>query len=215
MEIKDTIDTRNHHVNATPDGWYAIRILLHYRNLCGMRWVDNSIDGKFPKGSFYDIMNRQQEKRAMELNKAIDILKRELRKIYDPMQTCQAYYNDLSSYSPVSERDYENIDKIIKKEERREEKKEKGIYEIKVEKNVIDALQNHMVKNKRINDEIKHIWNVSYPYPRCSKCGKQLKHSFDKRKINDKLYCKKCYYEELSNVVEKHPIGVPRYDQKI
>lgn len=41
----------------------------------------------------------------------------------------------------------------------------------------------------------------------CHKCGK--KYLLDVRYINGKPTCKKCYYEELGKIIEKHPIGRP------
>lgn len=46
------------------------------------------------------------------------------------------------------------------------------------------------------------------PLDKCAKCGKEI-HEFltGRKKIDGKLYCSDCYFEELGTVIETNPIG--------
>jgi uncharacterized Zn finger protein (UPF0148 family) len=46
----------------------------------------------------------------------------------------------------------------------------------------------------------------------CTKCGKDIQPFFTgRKKIDGKIYCKNCYYNELGDIIEKYPIGLPYY----
>jgi hypothetical protein len=65
------------HVNATPDGKYALRILESYRHNASTKWIVEGLsDGE---KILYNHMNEDQDKRVEELDKAIAILRRELK----------------------------------------------------------------------------------------------------------------------------------------
>jgi len=71
------INCRDYHVDGTPDGKYALRILKLYRERAKVKWVVSGLsDGE---NIIYDHMNATQDERAKELDKAIDILSRELK----------------------------------------------------------------------------------------------------------------------------------------
>jgi hypothetical protein len=73
-EIRNVIDPKNYHVDGTPDGQYALRILRFYRQLCDTKWVVEGIsDGS---EHLYTLMNTHQDQRAIELDEAIRILER-------------------------------------------------------------------------------------------------------------------------------------------
>lgn len=55
-------------IDSTPDGNYALRILRAYREDCDMRW-----EGQ-PETEFIRLMNDLQDKRAEELDRAIECL---------------------------------------------------------------------------------------------------------------------------------------------
>lgn len=75
--LKEDIDWKNYHVDATPDGKYALRILELYRDRARSKWVVNGLSDK--ETMIYEYMNEAQDKRAKELDKAIEILRRESR----------------------------------------------------------------------------------------------------------------------------------------
>lgn len=56
------------HVDATPDGNYALRILQAFRDNCGCKWVSNT------DNPLVSAMNKLQEERAKELDIAINLL---------------------------------------------------------------------------------------------------------------------------------------------
>lgn len=70
---RDEIDPKNYHIDGTPDGNYALRILKFYRNRCNEKWI---IEGDTELKILYDTMNKHQDQRAKELDKAIEILSR-------------------------------------------------------------------------------------------------------------------------------------------
>jgi len=72
-KVRDMIDFK--HVDGTPDGKYALRILRAYREACNTKWI---IEGEnIEKArSLYEAMNEHQNQRAAELDKAIEILER-------------------------------------------------------------------------------------------------------------------------------------------
>ena len=72
-------------VNLTPDGGLALRILRACRRKCDEKWEVHGVDEK--TRAFYDLMNDTQDKRAIELDKAIAILERALG---EPDTTLQA-----------------------------------------------------------------------------------------------------------------------------
>jgi len=67
-----TINTREFHVDATPDGKYAIRILKCYLERARAKFkVDDMGDNEV---KLFDYMNECQSKREKELKEAIGIL---------------------------------------------------------------------------------------------------------------------------------------------
>jgi hypothetical protein len=59
-----------HHIDATPDGDYPLRILQSYRDDCDIMWTD-STSGSEPMNALYKAMNEHQKQRAVVLDKAI------------------------------------------------------------------------------------------------------------------------------------------------
>jgi hypothetical protein len=44
----------------------------------------------------------------------------------------------------------------------------------------------------------------------CSKCGAHLQEFLTGRRMfKGEPYCKMCYYEEMGNILEEHPLGGP------
>jgi hypothetical protein len=77
--ITSTVSKYEHAINATPDGKYAdgkyaIRILESYLKDTKYLTTDNT-EGKPPKNELLIELNKAQEKRRKELEKAINILK--------------------------------------------------------------------------------------------------------------------------------------------
>ena len=71
-KVRDEIDVRNYHIDGTPDGRYALRILRFYRELARTKWI---VDGDHEKTrALYDAMNDHQDQRAKEIDEAIRIL---------------------------------------------------------------------------------------------------------------------------------------------
>ena len=70
--VRDEINPRDYHIDGTPDGKYAIRILRFYRELCNCKWVVNGMEDN--EKLIYDLMNVHQDQRALELDEAIKIL---------------------------------------------------------------------------------------------------------------------------------------------
>lgn len=62
------------HIDARPDGDYALRILRYYRRCCDERWAEN-VDGSC-NNPLWIAMNEHQEQRAEELDNAIEILEK-------------------------------------------------------------------------------------------------------------------------------------------
>jgi len=58
------------HINGTPDKDYPLRILQAYRQNCDCKWADNTGKNE-PTNSLFKMMNEQNDKRAMLLDKAI------------------------------------------------------------------------------------------------------------------------------------------------
>lgn len=74
--LTNDIDCRNYHVDGTPDGKYALRILKLFRDRAISKWIVNGLtDGE---KLIYDCMNETQDDRVKELDKAIGILEREI-----------------------------------------------------------------------------------------------------------------------------------------
>jgi len=68
-EIRNELNMREMSIDATPDGEYALRILKAYRMRCNEKWI---VEGfKENEKLIYDVMNDAQDKRAIELDKAI------------------------------------------------------------------------------------------------------------------------------------------------
>jgi hypothetical protein len=68
-KIRNEMNLREMSVDATPDGGYALRILRAYRMRCNEKWI---VEGfKENEKLIYDVMNDAQDKRAIELDKAI------------------------------------------------------------------------------------------------------------------------------------------------
>ena len=65
-----TINTRETIVDATPDGKYAIRILKCYLEKSRIKFVVN----KSGDNELFNFMNECQDKRVVELEKAIKVL---------------------------------------------------------------------------------------------------------------------------------------------
>jgi len=74
-EVCNMIDAKNYHIDGTPDGEYALRILKFYRKLCDCKWVVEGIGVEKSK-VIYDVMNKHQDERAKELDEAISILEK-------------------------------------------------------------------------------------------------------------------------------------------
>lgn len=72
-KVRDEIDPKNYHINGTPDGKYALRILKFYRQLCNCKWIVEGEDVEKAR-VLYDTMNEHQDQRAKELDEAIRIL---------------------------------------------------------------------------------------------------------------------------------------------
>ena len=69
----DSVDIK--HVNATPDGKYALRILEVYRHNACSKWIVEGVsDGE---KIIYNHMNEDQDKRVEELDKAIEFENRD------------------------------------------------------------------------------------------------------------------------------------------
>lgn len=71
-KVRDMVDFK--HIDGTPDGNYALRILKAYREACNTKWI---IEGDTTAKPLYELMNEHQDQRAKELDKAIEILERE------------------------------------------------------------------------------------------------------------------------------------------
>ena len=63
------------HVDSTPNGGYALRILRAYRERCNSKWSSSSSSEEENGLSLvHQLMNDDQDKRAVELDEAINIL---------------------------------------------------------------------------------------------------------------------------------------------
>jgi len=67
-----TTNTRDFHVDATPDGKYAIRILKCYLERARIKFKTDDMEDSEVK--LFDYMNTCQDKRVTELEKAIEVL---------------------------------------------------------------------------------------------------------------------------------------------
>ncbi len=71
-ELNKTLDSRDVHIDATPDGKYAVRILKCYLERARIKFkVEGMEDGEI---KLFDYMNECQDKRVVELEKAIKVL---------------------------------------------------------------------------------------------------------------------------------------------
>ena len=75
-QLRDEIDPKNYHIDGTPDGKYALRILRFYRELARTKWEIEGIKFGDKSRVLYDAMNQHQDQRADELDKAIAILEK-------------------------------------------------------------------------------------------------------------------------------------------
>ena len=66
-----TTNTRDFHVDATPDGKYAIRILKCYLERARVKF---KVDDNTADNELFNFMNECQDKRVVELEKAIKVL---------------------------------------------------------------------------------------------------------------------------------------------
>jgi len=77
-KVLNEVNANEVHIDATPDGGYALRILHYYRSRCNEVW---EVFGLTPKqAQVYKLMNKHQQLRAKELDKAIRILEGSLAK---------------------------------------------------------------------------------------------------------------------------------------
>jgi len=74
-KIRDEINPKDYHIDGTPDGKYALRILRFYRSLARTKWIIEGTDEETK--TIYYIMNEHQDRRAKELDNAIAILERQ------------------------------------------------------------------------------------------------------------------------------------------
>ncbi len=52
---------------------------------------------------------------------------------------------------------------------------------------------------------------LSGGYPKCPRCKNEIvDDGTNRHKIGSELVCEDCYYEALGELIEKHPIGLPR-----
>lgn len=68
--LKNEINPGEVHIESTPNGKYALRILQYYRRCCDITWETNNLSDK--DKAFYDAMNEHQKERAKELDTAIE-----------------------------------------------------------------------------------------------------------------------------------------------
>ena len=71
-ELNKTLDSRDVHIDATPDGKYAIRILKCYLERARLKFKVEGMEDSEIK--LFDFMNECQDKRVVELEKAIKTL---------------------------------------------------------------------------------------------------------------------------------------------
>ena len=72
-ELTKELDSKDFHIDATPDGYYAIRILECYRTRASVKF---KLDGaEKSEKELFDYMNECQDKRLKELDAAINVLK--------------------------------------------------------------------------------------------------------------------------------------------
>jgi hypothetical protein len=73
-ELNKIISSKDYHIDATPDGKYAIRILKCYLERAKIKF---KVDGNTADNELFNFMNECQDKRVVELEKAIKILEGE------------------------------------------------------------------------------------------------------------------------------------------
>ena len=76
MELPELTKQPLFHVDMTPDNNLAIRILQAYRHNCNVKWATNS-NGDCDNPLF-KLMNDHNDQRAIILDKAIEILIKEI-----------------------------------------------------------------------------------------------------------------------------------------
>jgi len=62
-----------YHIDSTPNEGYPLRILKTYRENCNSKWSSTSDDN-----SLLEVMNKHQDQRAEILDKAIEVLEKEI-----------------------------------------------------------------------------------------------------------------------------------------
>ena len=72
-ELTKELDSKDFHIDATPDGHYAIRILECYRTRASIKFKLGGAEKS--EKELFDYMNECQDKRLKELDAAINILK--------------------------------------------------------------------------------------------------------------------------------------------
>ena len=72
--IENLINCKDHFVDQTPNGGFALRILRYFRMRCDERWMTSGLSPE--RSLIYDKMNEDQLLRAKELDEAIAILSR-------------------------------------------------------------------------------------------------------------------------------------------
>jgi len=97
MNLPDLNKQEIKHVDATPDGNYALRILRAYRENCNVKWA-NSANGAVTNPLFQE-MNRHQDERAKELDSAIAVLQlAEQRNMVQGMDVVYSYLPQVVKY---------------------------------------------------------------------------------------------------------------------
>ena len=74
-ELNKELNSKDFHIDATPDGNYAIRILKCYLERARVKFVVSGMEDNEIK--LFDFMNACQDKRIVELEKAIKKLETE------------------------------------------------------------------------------------------------------------------------------------------
>jgi hypothetical protein len=71
-ELNKSLNTKDFHVDATPDGKYAIRILKCYLERARRKFKVEEMEDNEIK--LFDFINKCQDKRVIELERAINML---------------------------------------------------------------------------------------------------------------------------------------------
>jgi hypothetical protein len=73
-ELNRSLNSKDFHIDATPDGKYAIRILKCYLERARCKFKVEGMEDNEVK--LFDFMNECQDKRVVELEKAIRMLEK-------------------------------------------------------------------------------------------------------------------------------------------